>query len=164
MQIIVFPTFLACICRCGQTTIFAKSKFAQYLKMLMVCTRGKFESNLNQTFPFTTHLHINSYETNIHVLPPRANKIQICSPKFTTHLLNSQTWVKTVFSSSIYSTDNIRTRSEHVMNKKCTHLVKCSSVIRSTFLLFPTWSLNCGFLGQQMVLWSLQVLGPAQTE
>ena len=32
-----------------------------------------------------------------HALPPSANKIQIYSPKFTTHLLNSQTWVNPFF-------------------------------------------------------------------
>ena len=70
LQIIVFPTFLACIGRHGQTTIFAKRvNLSKYLEMLMVCTRGKFEENLNQTFPFTTHLHIISHGTNIQVLP-----------------------------------------------------------------------------------------------
>ena len=42
---------------------------SKYLEMLMVCTCGKFEENLNQTFPFTTHLHIISHGTNIQVLP-----------------------------------------------------------------------------------------------
>ena len=70
LQIIVFPPFLACICRYGQTTIFAKRvNLSKYLQMLMVCTCGKFEANFIQTFPFTTHLHINSHETNIQVLP-----------------------------------------------------------------------------------------------
>ena len=32
-----------------------------------------------------------------HALPPSANKMQIYSPKFTTHLLNSQTWVNPFF-------------------------------------------------------------------
>ena len=54
LQIIVFATFLACVCRCSQTTIFAERvNLGKYLKMLMVCTRGKFEENLNQIFHLT---------------------------------------------------------------------------------------------------------------
>ena len=70
LQIFVFATFLACICRCSQTAIFAKKvNLSKYLETVMVCTRGKLDENLNQTFPFTPHLHINSHETNIQVLP-----------------------------------------------------------------------------------------------
>lgn len=65
-----FATFLAYICRYGQTAIFAKRvNLSKFLEMLMVCTRSKFNENLNQAFSFTPHLHINSYETNIQVLP-----------------------------------------------------------------------------------------------
>ena len=69
LQIFGFETFLACICRCSQTAIFAKKvNLSKYLETVMVCTRCKLGENLNQTFPFTSHLHINSHETNIQVL------------------------------------------------------------------------------------------------
>lgn len=51
----------------------------KFLEMLMVCTGSKFEENLNQTFSFTPHLHINSYETNIQVLPRFTPPVQIKS-------------------------------------------------------------------------------------
>ena len=69
LKIIVFATFLACICRYSQTAIFAKRiNMSKYLEMLMVCTSSKFKENVNQTFLFTPRLHINSHETNTQVL------------------------------------------------------------------------------------------------